>query len=93
MERREEGKQRWEVGRNGSRGRKAGSTCGPSAQKGGRRVWGRARLVAPVLGLLQSWPSLGFKSCSDHTKGMEVGVGEVWTNWHIHDKCLLRKIQ
>lgn len=45
-------------------------------------------------------PSPGFKSClSDHNRGnvgkrgwREGGLG-VWTNWHIHDRCLLRKIQ
>lgn len=49
------------------------------AQCPGRREegLGRARLTAPVLGLLQSWPSLGFKSCSDHTEGMGVGEGSL----------------
>lgn len=44
-------------------------------------------------------PQVSRAACQITTEGMwarggggEGGLG-VWTNWHIHDRCLLRKIQ
>lgn len=65
---------------------------------GGRGVF----LVAPVLGHLQSGPLPGFQELLVRSQQRDVGMGArrggragqgVWTNWHIHDRCLLRKIQ
>lgn len=53
--------------------------------QGGRE--GRAKLVAPVLGLLQSWPSLDFKSCSDHMEGSKDGEGSLDKLAHTTDVC------
>ena len=71
----------------------------PERQEVGRG-WG-VFLVAPVLGLLQSGPLPGFQELLVRSQQRECGNGSaagregqgVWTNWHIHDRCLLRKIQ
>lgn len=50
---------------------------GPMPRKMGEGWTGWVMLVAPVLGLLQSWSSLGFKSCSDHMEGNGGGEGSL----------------
>lgn len=82
---------------------------GPKREEGRRHLWAQSpeRQEAGVgwgaFGWHLFWvfcragPSPDVKSClSDHNRG-NVGKGEggrgVWTNWHIHDRCLLRKIQ
>lgn len=82
MEREEkdqQGRNGTETGRGGDGGRQA-ALVGPTPRKMGEgygRGEGRAKLVAPVLGLLQSWPSLDFKSCSDHMEGGRDGEGSL----------------
>lgn len=86
----DQGQDRW---------RRGGSTCGPNIQKDRRQVGVRGCiLAAPVLGLLQIWPLPGFQELLVRSQQRECGKGQgggkgVWTNWHIHDRCLLRKIQ
>lgn len=85
------------------RGKRGGGTCGPKVQKDRMRVWGRGCVwVAPVLGPFQSWPLPGCqellvrsqqRKCRKRGGGLRRGGRGVWTNQHIHDRCLLRKIQ
>lgn len=74
------------------------------AQSPERQAAGIGRVgvwVAPVLGLLQSWPppQVSRAVCQITTEEMwdkgggGEGGGGVWTNRHIHDRCLFRKIQ
>lgn len=78
--------------------------AGPDVQKDRRWVRREAGgcFSGTCLGHLQAGPHR-FQSClSDPNRG-NVGMGArrgegragqgVWTNWHIHDRCLLRKIQ
>lgn len=83
---------RGEVALVGPKSRKTGCGCGAGAVFGWHLFWV----------FFRAGPSLGVKSClSDHNRG-NVGKGGgglrrggrgVWTNQHIHDRCLLRKIQ